>query len=398
MKLDFTTSKASTVGIEWELNLVDLDTLELTPAAGRLLELVGGGEDQPIRKEYLQCMVEIVSGAHDTIGGAIADIETQFHRLQEAAACMNVGLMASGSHPFSHPAAQKPFSNPRYDIVTDKNQWWGRQMAICGTHVHVGIDSRDKALPITWIFARFYPYLLALSASSPFWDGVDSGYASQRTMMFQQLSTNGLPYRFADWAAFEDYIADLVACKMITNVNELRWDVRPSPRFGTVENRIPDSVPTLRELATQAALTQSLGEYLSRALDEGEAADYLAPWLVRENKWRTCRYGLDATIITPNQNERLLPLRDGLAQLIERLSPFAKNLGCYEELSFATEILARGASYERQRRVFAANADDGLLAVATSLLKETQTNTPDWLEADSPTRVGMGIAKPGQVL
>ncbi|MDR1833959.1 MAG: glutamate--cysteine ligase [Propionibacteriaceae bacterium] len=378
MEVSFTESKQSTVGIEWELNLVDLDTYELAPVAAELLELVGGGAGLPVRKEYLQCMVEIVSGAHETIAGAIADIAAQLARLQEAAATLNVGLMGSGSHPFSHPAKQVPFSNPRYDAVTEKNKWWGKQMTICGTHVHVGVANKDHVLPTTWTFARFYPYLLALSASSPYWDGEDSGYASQRTMMFQQLPTNGLPYRFHHWSQFEEYIDDLVECGMIAEVNELRWDVRPSPRFGTVENRIPDSVPTLKELAFLGALTQSLGEHFAQALSEGDTPDYLPPWLVRENKWRAARYGLDATIITPQEGSRLLTLRYGMGNLITFLMPFAQQLGCADELAFGRELLNNGASYERQRRIAGGTGPEALHKVAKALVEETATNTPNW--------------------
>ncbi|MDR1791498.1 MAG: glutamate--cysteine ligase [Propionibacteriaceae bacterium] len=378
MDVVFGKSAQSSVGIEWELNLVDKQSLQLTPVAGKLLEAVGGGDGLPIRKDYLQCMIEIVSGAHATIGEAIADIETQFNRLVEAADAMGVVLMGSGSHPISHPAAQPPFRNPRYDVVTNKNQWWGRQVAICGTHVHVGVSKQEYVLPVTWTFARFYPYLLALSASSPFWDGTDTGYASQRTMIFQQLPTNGLPFRFDTWEAFEQMTQDLVDCEMITEVNELRWDVRPSPKFGTVENRIPDSVPTLKELGFLAALTQSLGEYFYQALNEGDTPDYLPPWLVRENKWRAARYGLDATVITPDPNQRLLPLRDAMGNLLNFLAPYAAQLGCTDELAFGHELLAKGASYERQRRLAGRGGLPELRHVVHTLCMETLTNTPSW--------------------
>ncbi|MDR0959387.1 MAG: glutamate--cysteine ligase [Propionibacteriaceae bacterium] len=382
MKVTFSQSPLATIGLEWELHLVDRQTHALTPAAAELIDLVGGGEDQPVRKEYLPCMIEIVSQPHARVADAIADLAEHLERLDEAGRDLGVALMGGGSHPFSRPADQAPFRTPRYDIVTERNQWWGRQMAICGTHVHLGVDDQNKVLPMTWTFARFYPYLLAVTASSPFWDGEDSGFASQRTMMFQQLPTNGLPYYFAEWDAFEAYIDDLVACDMITHVDELRWDVRPSPKFGTIENRIPDSATTLRELACEAALTQCLGAFFADSLDRGEEPDYLAPWLVRENKWRSARYGLDATIITPQPGRRTLPLREGLPALLDRLEPYAEQLDCAEELDFTHTILERGASYERQRRwAEATKGRDGnldLAKVASILAEETITNTPAW--------------------
>ena len=188
--------------------------------------------------------------------------------------------------------------------MADRNQYWGHQMAICGTHVHVGVDHRDKALPITNGLARFYPYLLALSCASPFWEGEDSGYASQRTMLFQQLSTNGLPYPMRKWTEFEDYAEELFDSGMISTPSEIRWDVRPSPKFGTVENRTADSVPTFAELGCVAALTQCFAEYVSRSYAHDQTYESLSPWLVRENKWRAARYGMDASVITPNPARR----------------------------------------------------------------------------------------------
>ncbi|MDR1767196.1 MAG: glutamate--cysteine ligase [Propionibacteriaceae bacterium] len=374
MNVSFAASPQSSVGVEWELHLVDLDTLELTPAAAPLLERVRAVEGGPIRKEYLQCVIEIVSQPRQRVAEAIADIGEQLDLLREAAADLNVGLVGAGSHPFSHPMDQEPFHNQRYDVVTEHNQYWARQMAICGTHVHVGIAKRDDVLPVTWTYGRFYPYLLALSASSPFWDGIDTGYASQRTMLFQQLPTNGLPFKLKKWSQFEKLVEDQVQAGMISEVNELRWDVRPSPKFGTVENRIPDSAPTLKELACEAALTQSLGEYFARALAEGDTPDYLPPWLVRENKWRAARYGLDAEVITPNPDERILPLRHGLENLLNFLAPYADDLGCADELAVGHDIIARGAPYERQRAWVRDGAD--LREVARRMLQETAANTP----------------------
>jgi carboxylate-amine ligase len=384
MFVDFHTSPRSTIGLEWELHVIDRETLELAPASPALVKAVGGGKGRPIRPEYLACAIEIVSDTHTTVRACLADLRAQLDRLLEAAASFGVTLIGAGSHPFSHPADQPPVETAHYRGISDMNQWWGRQMAICGTHVHVGVDERDKALPMTWTYARFFPYLLALSAASPFWDGTDSGFASQRTMLFQQLRTNGLPYFFATWAEFEKCVEDLVGCGIIDHADELRWDVRPSPKFGTVENRMADSLPTLAELGCQAAVTQCLAEYFSDSLDNGDWPDYLAPWLVHENKWRAARYGLDAEVITPQPGHPAFPLRQAVPRLVERLQPYAERLDCQEELAFALEIIDRGASYERQRRV-SDRTDGDLRAVAAALVRETETGWPAWSwRADGP--------------
>ncbi|MDR1449211.1 MAG: glutamate--cysteine ligase [Propionibacteriaceae bacterium] len=367
MSVVFQSSPRSSVGIEWELHLVDLETGELAPAAAELIAAAGGGDSQPIRKEYLPCTVEIVSGVHRRVADAADEIAGHLDRLQRLGAERGIGLIGAGSHPFSRAASQRPCQTRRYDAVADKNQWWGRQMAICGSHVHVGVDRPSYVLPVTWAFARFSPYLLALTASSPFWEGEDTGFASQRTMLFQQLPTNGLPYLFDTWTQFESYVDDITACGLIADVSELRWDVRPSPRFGTVENRIPDAASTLAELACQAALTQTLGECFARSLDQGDSLGDLSPWFVKENKWRAARYGLDAQIITSDPEKRLLPLREGLTELVGRLRPIAADLSCEAELAHTLELLKTGASYERQRR---AAAVGGTKAVVAALLEE----------------------------
>ena len=370
MLIDFAPSAQSSVGIEWELALVDLASGELVPAAQAVLDACDGGEDRPIRKEYLQNMIELVSGVHLSVADAVADLAGNLAVVQEVVAGMGIGLVGAGTHPFSTAAAQKRFDGPRYDVVADRNAYWGDQMAICGTHVHVGVAHRDLALPITNGLARFYPYLLALSCSSPFWEGEDSGYASQRTMIFQQLPTNGLPYPMKSWAEFEDYAEDLFEAGMISVPSEIRWDVRPSPKFGTVENRTGDSVPTLAELGCIAALTQCLAEYVARTYTHDHTYESLPPWLVRENKWRAARYGLDAEVITPNRAQRQVPLRQGLAQWLDRLEPISRDLGCADELAFAATIAERGASYERQR---AAGGPEQALRL---LIAETGNDSP----------------------
>lgn len=349
MLIDFAPSARSSVGIEWELALVDLASGELTPAAPQVLEACDSGDESPIRKEYLQEMVEIVSGVHATVGAAVGDVAANLALVRQVVEPLGVGLIGSGTHPFSRAADQPRFHGDRYDVVAERNGWWGRQMAICGTHVHVGVEHQDKALPITTGLARFYPYLLALSCSSPYWEGEDAGYASQRTMLFQQLPTNGLPYPMTTWDEFEAYAGDLFDCGMISVPGEIRWDVRPAPRFGTVENRTADSVPTLAELGCLAALTQCFAEHVSRTWERDQTYEALPPWLVRENKWRAARYGMDADVITPNRARREVPLREGLVQWLERLEPVARDLDCTGELRFAAELAEWGASYSRQR-------------------------------------------------
>jgi carboxylate-amine ligase len=203
------------------------------------------------------------------------------------------------------------------------------------------------------------------------WAGVNTGYASNRALMFQQLPTAGLPYQFANWAQYEDFISDQMKTGVITKIGGMHWDIRPAPRWGTIEVRVFDGISTRAELSSLVALVHCLIVDLDRRFEAGENLPNLQPWHVKENKWRAARYGLDAEIILDeDSNERLVT--DDLNDLLERLAPTAVRLGCADELAAVAEIPRRGASYQRQRQVAEATGGD-LVAVVDALVKELGT-------------------------
>ena len=208
-----------------------------------------------------------------------------------------IELLSAGSHPFAQWYDQQVTDKTRYHSLIEKTQWWGRNMMIWGIHVHIGVEDRDKVLPIIGALTSYLPHLQALAASSPYWAGERTGYASNRALVFQQLPTAGLPWALPDWAAFEGYLDDMVRTGVMADATEVRWDIRPAPRWGTIEVRACDGMSTLSELAAVAALAQVLVESFSRDLDEGRPLPVLPPWFHRENKWRAARYGLDAEVI-----------------------------------------------------------------------------------------------------
>jgi carboxylate-amine ligase len=373
MPIEFARSPRSTVGLEWEVAIVDRATGELASIADRVLELLDerseGGTHPSITSERLTNTVELVSGVHQRVAGAVADLEGQLAEVR--AVIDELGeyeLICSGSHPYSQWYDQRLTDKPRYHKLIERTRWWGRNMMIWGIHVHVGIEERDKALPILDGLLAYMPHLQALSASSPFWAGVETGYASNRALMFQQLPTAGLPYPLADWAAYERYVDDLVRTGVIEDHTEVRWDIRPSPRWGTVEVRVCDGVSSAAEIAAIGALVQCLVEWMSRRLDDGETLTVLQPWYVRENKWRAARYGMDAEIITDVAgSERLVG--DDLRELLTTLVPVAEHLGCEVELQQVRAMLDGGASYQRQLRVAEAAGGD-LTAVVAHLARE----------------------------
>lgn len=371
MGIDFARSDRSTVGIEWELALVDRDSGELVSAADEVLRALRSSDGLPhpqITGELLLNTIELVSGVHTTVSAAVADLDGQLQELRQVTLGRGIDIIGSGSHPFGQWYDQPVANKERYHKLIERTRWWGRNMMIWGVHVHVGIEDREKVIPILNAMLSYIPHLQAISASSPYWSGIDTGYASNRALMFQQLPTAGLPYQLADWAAYEDYVADMTTPGIIDDYTEVRWDIRPSPHWGTIEVRFCDGASTHRELAAVAALIHCLVEHLSTKIDAGEPLTVLQPWYVRENKWRAARYGLDAEIILDNAgNERLVT--DDIRDLLVALAPVAHRLGCAGELASIATILDEGASYTRQLRVAEENGGD-LTAVVKALAQE----------------------------
>ncbi len=371
MEISFAESQRSTLGIEWELAIVNRDSGDLVNVAGTVLDRLRQIDGQPhpkITGELLLNTVELVTGIHHTVGTAVDDLRAQLAEVRAITDPLAVDLICAGTHPFAQWFDQEVTDKPRYHKLIDRTQWWGRNMMIWGIHVHVGIESRAKVLPLMNGLLNYFPHLQALSASSPFWAGENTGYASNRALMFQQLPTAGLPWQFDNWTEYEAFVADMTRTGIVEDYSEVRWDIRPSPRWGTLEMRACDGLSSAEEIGAVAALVQCLVERMSRQLDKGEPLPRLQPWFVRENKWRAARYGLDAEIIlNASGDERLVT--DDIRDLLVSLAPIAADLGCERELDQVNLILTQGASYQRQLRVAEAN-DGNLAAVVASLAQE----------------------------
>lgn len=375
--LAFATSERSTVGIEWEVALVDADSGDLRQAAQAIFEAVrpaDGGDHPHITPELLLNTVELSSGKCRTVGEAGADLQRALDEVAAAARPLRIEIMGSGTHPFAHWATQRVTDKQRYATLIDRTQWWGRQMLIYGVHVHVGVEDRDKVLPLTRAMLTVFPHLQSLSASSPFWAGKDTGYASNRALLFQQLPTAGLPPQLERWEQLEQYVGDMRHTGVIEQVNEVRWDVRPSPRFGTLEMRIADGAANLLEVTAISALTHCLVEHFSSMIDAGETLPTMPQWFVQENKWRSARYGMDAIVITNAAGDEEL-VTDSVSRWLVELAPVAERLGCVAELEQVRTILRRGASYQRQRAVARRHAGE-LEPVVRSLVAELAAGRP----------------------
>lgn len=375
--LPFAQSSRSTLGIEWELAFVDADSGDLRQVADTVLPAVSGahgGNHPNIHPELLLNTIEIVSEPRRTVAEAAGDLERTIEAIRAVTDPLRVELMGGGAHPFARWTEQKVTDKQRYATLIERTQWWGRQMLIYGVHVHVGIESRDKVLPIWRSMLTMFGHLQALSASSPYWAGHDTGYASNRALMFQQLPTAGLGWQFEEWSQLEQYVRDMRHTGVIEQFDEVRWDVRPSPRLGTLEMRITDGATNLLELRAITALTHCLVEHFSTMLDEGREPPTMPAWFVQENKWRSARYGMDAILILDRSGAEQL-VTESVEGWLETLAPVAERLGCAEDLDAVRVILRRGASYQRQRAA-ARRAGGDLVPVVESMVAEMRAGKP----------------------
>ncbi len=371
MQIPFNPSERSSLGIEWELQLVDVKTRELTAGAVDILEEISpeGEDEHPKAKlELMQSTVEVITGICQTVSEAQQDLAQTVRVVEAAAEKRGLALMCAGTHPFTDWNSQLISPKERYSQLVEDMQWLARRLQIFGVHVHVGVRSSDKVMPIVNALQQYIPHFLALSASSPYWMGDDTGLASARSKVFESLPTAGLPYQLADWDEFEVYMETLISAGAIDTISEVWWDIRPHPDFGTVELRICDGIPTLEEIGAVAAIAQCLVEQFDRELDRGYKLPAPKTWIVRENKWRAARFGLDAQIVVDDKGT-VRPVRDAISDLVEELMPTAKRLDCVEQLASVQRILDLGASYQRQRDVAAKN-DGDLTAVVDSLVGE----------------------------
>ena len=375
MTEDFHRSERPTLGVEWEIGLVDPDSRDLVPRAIELIELA---EQRDIGihldREFLQNTVELVTGVHTSVPGAVAELSSGIDVLSSAAADLGVRLWGSGSHPFSDFREQPVSAKMTYAEIINRTQYWGSQMLIWGIHVHVGIRHEDRVWPIINALMTKYPHLLAVSASSPGWDGIDTGYASNRTMLYQQLPTAGMPYQFGSWAEWEQFQIDQATSGVTNHTGSMHFDIRPASKWGTIEVRVSDSTSNLRELSAIVALTHCLVVHYDRMIDEGLELSTLQPWHIAENKWRAARYGMESLVVTSRETDERWVTQE-LDELVDQLMPLAKELDCATELALIPEISERGAGYSRQRRLF--RRDGNWLSAVDATCDELGTLLPE---------------------
>ena len=358
MTIDFTANSRPTIGVEMELHLVDAVTGELASASNDILAEMGanhpGGEHPKAKHELFQSTVEIITGVCENPAEAGDDLRETLAELRSAAERRGLTLVSAGTHPFGLAREQVVSPHQRYLDLVEDLQWPARRMLICGMHVHVGVADGSRAIRIIGELMRHHPLFLALSSSSPFFENEDSGLASARTKLFEGLPTAGLPPPLADWSDFEAFMSTLLESGCISSIREVWWDLRPHPDFGTVEFRMCDATPTVRETIALAALAQTLVEWTNRRIDDGSLPAPPREWTIRENRWLAARYGMDADLIVEHPESghpERKPVRTLVTELLDELRPVASDLDTLDQLADLELMLAVGSGAQRQRRV-----------------------------------------------
>lgn len=355
-RLEFNNSPEHTLGVEVELALVDADSMALTSAMPRVLKRLGGVHEDSIKPELMQCYVEINTGVCRTVAEAEADLRDKLIALERAADAENVRLYWSATHPFSTWQDQHVTENERYHGLVNLLQDTARQLITYGLHVHVGVDSGDKAVMICDRILSHLPTLLALSCNSPWWEGRDTGLQSWRSKVMDGLPTAGMPPLMRNWSEYVWLVNHLIDTGFIESIREIWWDVRPHHNFGTVEVRICDVPGSLEDTLGIAALVQCLIKALSDQIDEGTYQHDCHPMLVRQNKWRAARYGLEAEFVE-SQHYQLQPAREVVRNMVNLLTPAAHELGCADYLSRVPRIAARPTAADQQLAVLEETGD-----------------------------------------
>jgi glutamate---cysteine ligase / carboxylate-amine ligase len=368
-----------TIGVEEEYLLVDRKTRALIidppqSLIGECEELVGG----QVTSELLRSQIEVGTRVCHTVQEARADLARLRKGIIEVAARHGLAPIAASTHPFSRWSDQKQTQKERYDSLTAEMQAAARRLVICGMHVHVGISDEELRIDLMNQMSYFLPHLLALSCSSPFWDGHDTGLKSYRLTVFDALPRTGIPERFQSYGEYQRHADFLIDAGLIDDTTRIWWDLRPSGRYPTLETRIMDVCTRLDDAIALSALLVSILRMLYRLRLANQRWRIYTSMLIRENRWRAMRYSFDEGLVDMAKG-RVVPFAELLEELLHLTAEDAEALGCTDEVASLRSIMERGTSAHRQIRAYeeakaeGRNQEESLKAVVDLLIADTAT-------------------------
>ena len=365
---------AFTIGVEEEFQIVDPESWALRSHVSQLLTASAPVLGDQIKRELHQSIVEVgtkICSGVDELEDEVVRIRRE---LSHGAESVGLRIAAAGTHPFSNWKDQIISPGARYESIVEELQQLARSLLIFGLHIHVAVPDRTSTIELLNEARYFLPHLLALSTSSPFWQGRDTGLKSYRTTVFRRFPRSGIPDHFDSWSQYEDYVATLVDLHCIDNGKKLWWDLRPHPTFGTLEFRICDVPTSPRVTVALAALAQAIVVKLHRLRRSNLGFRIYPRALVEENKWRAARYGIDGRLIDFGRRAEV-PMRELARELLEFVDDVVDELGSRRALEYVERILEEGTSADRQLAVFRQTGD--LRAVVQWLVEETRSSNQE---------------------
>ncbi len=371
-----TLAPSFTLGIEEEYLLVDRETRDLVAAPEQLMADCQAELEGRVSPEFLQCQIEIGTSVCKSIPEARKELAHLRRTIAAISDTYGLAPVAAATHPFADWQRQRFTHKERYEALARDLAGVGQRMLICGMHVHVGIEDEDLRIDLLGQISYFLPHLLALSASSPFWLGRDTGLASYRLSIFDNLPRTGLPPVFSSFGEYTRTVETLTRAGVIEDATKIWWDMRPSARFPTLEARICDVTPRLDDAVAIAALVQCLAHMLFRLRLNNQRWRQYERFLINENRWRAQRYGVGTSLMDFGKAE-LVDYKDLADELLALVAEDAIALGCDKEIQAIRTIARKGNSADRQREVHrralecSADPTEAMRAVVDSLIAET---------------------------
>jgi carboxylate-amine ligase len=368
------TEPSFTVGIEEEYLLVDRESRDVVsdPPQEIFAQCQAIAGDKVVNSELLRSQIEVDTRVCETIAEARQDLARLRRLTRQVADGYDLAPIAASTHPFAEWHIQRQTHKARYDLLFRDMQSLARRLLICGMHVHVGIEDDDLRVDLMNQFTHFLPLLLALSTSSPFWQGEDTGLKSYRLTVFDNFPRSGLPERFRNFEDYEHHVDILRRAGVMEDATFIWWDLRVSARYPTLETRVADMCTRLDDSASIAALTQSILHYLYRLRCDHKRWPVYSRFLIDQNRWRAMRYGYDEGLVDFATAE-VIPIENLLEDILELVRADADALGCSDELEAVLEIPKRGSSAHRQLKAYQAALGEGLEQ------QQALTRVVDWL-------------------
>ena len=358
-----------TIGVEEEFQIIDPATCELRSHVMQLVSAASPDIVEQVKGEMHQSIVETGTKICENVGELRIEMHRTRGELVAAAERAGLQVAAAGTHPFSSWIDQVISPGERYQHIVEELQQLARSLLIFGMHIHVAMPDKQTTIDMMNMVRYFLPHLLALSTSSPFWMGRNTGLKSFRTTVFRRFPRTGVPEQFESWSAYENFVNLLVRLNCIDNGKKIWWDVRPHPTFGTLEFRMCDVTTKVEEAVAIAALTQALVVKLHRLYKANQSWRLYRRALIEENKWRAARYGIEGKLIDLGK-EAEVSMRQLVPELLELVDDVLEDLGSRSAVEYIHTIMNEGTSAERQLRIYEQTGD--LKAVVKHLVEETR--------------------------